>query len=136
MKMNLLKYMTKSLLITMALLFISLSQAQVTIDEDDNLLNTAIDSTQLEELKTGNKDRIKVDGIAAVVGDYLILESDVKKFMMNQRERSSDPSSVTSCSVLRRIMENKLFAHQAVQDSIEIPVSRLQDNAEQCNKRY
>ena len=131
MKMNLLKYMTKSLLITMALLFISLSQAQVTIDEDDNLLNTAIDSTQLEELKTGNKDRIKVDGIAAVVGDYLILESDVKKFMMNQRERSSDPSSVTSCSVLRRIMENKLFAHQAVQDSIEIPVSRLQDNTEQ-----
>ena len=131
MKINLLKYMIKNLSIAIAMLFISLSQAQVTVDEDDNLLNTAIDSTQLQELKTGTKDRIKVDGIAAVVGDYLILESDVKKFMMNQKERSSDPSSVTSCSVLRRIMENKLFAHQAVQDSIEIPVSRLQDNTEQ-----
>ena len=131
MKINLLKYMIKNVLLFSLLLFISLSHAQVTVDQDDNLLNTAIDSSQLEELKTGNKDRIKVDGIAAVVGDYLILESDVQKFMMNQKERSSDPSSVTTCSVLRRIMENKLFAHQAVQDSIEIPVSRLQDNTEQ-----
>jgi len=131
MKINLLKYMIKSLLLTTFTLFISFSQAQVTVSEEDNLLNTSIDSTKLQQLKTGNKDRIKVDGIAAVVGDYLILESDVQKYLMNQKERSSDPSAVTACSVLRRIMENKLFAHQAVQDSIEIPVSRLQDNTEQ-----
>ena len=126
-----LKYMTKNITLCLFLLILSISKAQVTVDEDDNLLNTTIDSTQLQELKTGSKDRVKVDGIAAVVGDYLILESDVKKFMMNQKERSSNPSDVTSCSVIRRIMENKLFAHQAVQDSIEIPISRLQDNTEQ-----
>lgn len=131
MKINPSKYMIRNISLCLLLLFLSNSSAQVTVDEDDNLLNTTIDSTQLQELKTGTKDRIKVDGIAAVVGDYLILESDVKKFLMNQKERSSDPSSVTACSVLRRIMENKLFAHQAVQDSIEIPVSRLQDNTEQ-----
>ena len=131
MKINPLKYMINNISLSLFVLFMSYANAQVTVDEDDNLLNTTIDSTQLQELKTGTKDRIKVDGIAAVVGDYLILESDVKKFMMNQKERSSDPSGVTACSVLRRIMENKLFAHQAVQDSIDIPVSRLQDNTEQ-----
>ena len=131
MKTKILKYMIKSMTLCFMLLLFSISKAQVTVDQDDNLLNTTIDSTKIQELKTGSKDRVKVDGIAAVVGDYLILESDIKKFLMNQKERSSDPSSVTSCSVLRRIMENKLFAHQAVQDSIEIPVSRLQDNTEQ-----
>jgi peptidyl-prolyl cis-trans isomerase SurA len=123
--------MIKKILFSLLLCCYFTANSQVTVDEDDNLLNTTIDSTKLEQLKTGTKDRIKVDGIAAVVGDYLVLESDVDKFLMNQKERSSDPSSVTGCSVLRRIMENKLFAHQAVQDSIEVPVSRLQDNTEQ-----
>ena len=67
---------------------------------------------------TTNFERIKLDGISAVVGDYVILESDIEKTLIDLRSQGASTEDVTRCSLLGKLMEDRLYAHQAVQDSI------------------
>lgn len=62
--------------------------------------------------------RKKLDGIAAVVGDYVILDSDVEKTMLDLKTQGVSESEITSCGLLGKLLEDRLYAHQAVQDSI------------------
>lgn len=62
--------------------------------------------------------REKLDGIAAVVGDYVILDSDVEKTLADIRSQGTREDDLNSCSLLGKLMEDRLYAHQAVQDSI------------------
>ncbi|WP_298488227.1 peptidylprolyl isomerase [uncultured Maribacter sp.] len=62
--------------------------------------------------------RIKLDGIAAVVGDYVILESDIEKTLIDLKSQGASTEDITRCSLLGKLMEDRLYAHQAVQDSI------------------
>ncbi|SFR49992.1 periplasmic chaperone for outer membrane proteins SurA [Robiginitalea myxolifaciens] len=62
--------------------------------------------------------RRKLDGIAAVVGDYVILDSDIEKTLYDLRLQGATEEDVDNCSLLGKLMEDRLYAHQAVQDSI------------------
>ncbi len=62
--------------------------------------------------------RIKLDGIAAVVGDYVILDSDIEKTLIDLKSQGASTDDITHCSLLGKLMEDRLYAHQAVQDSI------------------
>ncbi len=62
--------------------------------------------------------RIKIDGVAAVVGDYVILESDIEKTLIDLRSQGVSTKDITRCQILGKLMEDRLYAHQAVQDSI------------------
>jgi peptidyl-prolyl cis-trans isomerase SurA len=62
--------------------------------------------------------RIKIDGVAAVVGDYVILESDIEKTLIDLRSQGVSTNDITRCQILGKLMEDRLYAHQAVQDSI------------------
>ncbi len=62
--------------------------------------------------------RKKVDGIAAVVGDYVILDSDIEKTLIDLRNQGASPEDVTRCGLLGKLMEDRMYAHQAVQDSL------------------
>ncbi|MGB5319605.1 MAG: peptidylprolyl isomerase [Eudoraea sp.] len=63
-------------------------------------------------------ERVKIDGIAAVVGDYVILDSDIDKTMIDLKNQGAPMDDVTHCGLLGKLMEDRLYAHQAVQDSI------------------
>ncbi|MGB5648345.1 peptidylprolyl isomerase [Muriicola sp.] len=65
-----------------------------------------------------NFKKIKLDGIAAVVGDYVILDSDIEKTLIDLRSQGASTEDITHCSLLGKLMEDRLYAHQAVQDSI------------------
>lgn len=67
---------------------------------------------------TNTFKRIKLDGVAAVVGDYLILESDIDKTLIDLRNQGVSADEVSRCGLLGKLMEDRLYAHQAVQDSI------------------
>jgi peptidyl-prolyl cis-trans isomerase SurA len=67
---------------------------------------------------TNNFKRIKLDGISAVVGDYVILDSDIAKTMIDLKSQGADTDDITHCGLLGKLMEDRLYAHQAVQDSI------------------
>ena len=65
-----------------------------------------------------NRTRIKLDGISAVVGDYVILDSDVEKTLIDLKNQGAATEDITHCSLLGKLMEDRLYAHQAIQDSI------------------
>ncbi|MBO0342698.1 peptidylprolyl isomerase [Muricauda lutimaris] len=67
---------------------------------------------------TSNSKKVKLDGIAAVVGDYVILESDIDKTLIDLKNQGASTEDVTRCGLLGKLMEDRLYAHQAVQDSL------------------
>ncbi|MBT8308275.1 MAG: peptidylprolyl isomerase [Maribacter sp.] len=62
--------------------------------------------------------KLKLDGIAAVVGDYVILESDIEKTLIDLKSQGAMTEDITRCGLLGKLMEDRLYAHQAVQDSL------------------
>ncbi|WP_246282610.1 peptidylprolyl isomerase [Flavobacterium agri] len=71
--------------------------------------------------------RQKVDGIIATVGDYLILDSDIDKAYLEIKSQGADVSGITRCQLLGKLMEDKLYAHQATQDSIVVADSQVRE---------
>ena len=101
------------------------TMAQVTIDEKDNLLKESDLSPEvLESTKVTKDGRIKIDGVAAVVGEYLVLESDISKAYMDMKNQ--EVGEISYCDVAETIMENKLFAHHAKQDSLPFNPARVE----------
>ncbi|RYC50160.1 peptidylprolyl isomerase [Flagellimonas olearia] len=86
---------------------LGLVQAQ----EMDEALGTARDTTN-------SSNKVKLDGIAAVIGDYVILESDIDKTLIDLKSQGASVQDITRCGLLGKLMEDRLYAHQAVQDSL------------------
>lgn len=70
-------------------------------------------------------NKIKIDGVAAVVGDYVILESDVDKTLIDLQSQGVSTQNIGRCSLLGKLMEDKLYAHHAEQDSLEIDNNQI-----------
>ncbi|WP_394344690.1 peptidylprolyl isomerase [Flavobacterium restrictum] len=72
--------------------------------------------------KTGVKpsQRLKVDGVIATVGDYLILDSDIDKSFLEISSQGGSVKDITRCQMLGKLLEDKLYAHQAIQDSVKV----------------
>lgn len=95
-------------------------------------------SETIAEAKTQVKDstkltskRVKIDGVAAVIGDYIILESDIDKTLLDLRQQGASLEGLTKCKLLGKLMEDKLYAHQAIQDSIEVSPGEIRDRVNQ-----
>jgi peptidyl-prolyl cis-trans isomerase SurA len=76
-------------------------------------------------------DRIKIDGVSSVVGDYVILDSDIDKAMLEMESQGMDTKGVSKCQLLGKLMEDKLYAHHAIQDSLEISVEEVYATVDQ-----
>jgi peptidyl-prolyl cis-trans isomerase SurA len=67
---------------------------------------------------TGQKQ--KIDGIIANVGDYIVLDSDIDKAYLEISASGGSTKDITRCQMLGKLLEDKLYAHQAIQDSIVV----------------
>ena len=65
-----------------------------------------------------NQTRIKADGVAAVVGDFILLESDLDREIAQLKAQGADLKDFTRCELFGSLLESKLYAHQAIQDSV------------------
>ena len=114
---------TTKFTLLLSLLFIS---GSVISQVPDEIPDTQIEPSepQLETNRGVIKDsastfkKVKLDGIAAVVGDYVILESDIEKTLIDLRSQGAMSEDITRCGLLGKLMEDRLYAHQAVQDSL------------------
>ncbi|MBC5834667.1 peptidylprolyl isomerase [Flavobacterium sp. F372] len=73
----------------------------------------------------------KVDGVAAVVGNYIVLDSDIDLMYLELKSQGIDTEKITRCELLGKQLEDKLYAHQAIQDSIVVTdeeVNSFMDN--------
>lgn len=62
----------------------------------------------------------KIDGVAAVVGDYVVLDSDIDLMLIELRAQGISSKDVTRCELLGKLLEDRLYAHHAVQDSLVV----------------
>jgi len=85
----------------------------------------------LTQPQQASKIRLKIDGVTSVVGDYVILDSDIDKAYIDLQSQGVSTSDITRCSLLGKLMEDKLYAHHAEQDSIEVSNDDINDYVEQ-----
>ena len=72
----------------------------------------------------------KIDGVAAVVGDHIILDSDIDKTILQMKAQGVSTDDIPRCQLFGSLLENKLYAHHAVQDSIEISDAEIRSNVD------
>lgn len=109
----------------MALVILSVGtplQAQEIISETTT-------SVKKDSVKKNKPKRMKVDGIIATVGDFIILDSDIDLAFIEMESQGVSTKNITRCEVLGSLLEDKLYAHQALQDST-IVVRDAEINAE------
>ena len=64
--------------------------------------------------------KYKAEGVSAVIGEYVILDSDIDKSYVELQSSGVSIEDITRCELMGKLMEDKLYLHQAKQDSIDI----------------
>ena len=62
--------------------------------------------------------KVKVDGVVGVVGDYVVLDSDIDLDYITLKAQGVDVKNITRCELFGKQLEDRLYAHHAIQDSI------------------
>ena len=101
---------------TKTALIVLFSVFSLAINAQEIIKEKVSDSTKVK-LPTS---RQKVDGIIATVGDYIILDSDIDKGYLEISSQGNAIKDITRCQMLGKLLEDKLYAHQAIQDSIVV----------------
>ncbi|WP_369825376.1 peptidylprolyl isomerase [Formosa sp. Hel1_31_208] len=119
------KFITKSVITSLVLgvMAINVAGAQEIIQDVIDTSKKQMDSTQ--------NDRKKVDGVAAVVGDFVVLDSDIDKEYIQLQARGVSIKDITRCQLFGKLLEDKLYAHHAIQDSIVVNELEIRSNIEQ-----
>lgn len=73
------------------------------------------------------KQRQKIDGVIATVGNYIILDSDIDKSYLEMSSQGNSIEGITRCQVIGKLMEDRLYAHQATQDSIIVTDAQVKE---------
>ena len=77
-----------------------------------------------------SQERLKVDGVAVVVGKNIVLDSDIDKFKKELKQRMEGKLDITDCEILEEIMLQKLIAHHAVVDSVLVSEAEVNSEVE------
>ena len=78
-----------------------------------------------DTVKSGSRQ--KIDGIIATVGDYIVLDSDIDKSFLELSSQGNSIKDITRCQMLGKLLEDKLYAHQAIQDSIIVKDEEIRE---------
>ncbi|MDU8885407.1 peptidylprolyl isomerase [Yeosuana sp. MJ-SS3] len=130
-----LKYIL-TLSIILSTIHTSISQ-EVIEDETDKKADTLAlvannsETTNAIADTTNSFKPIKVDGVAAVVGDYIILESDIDQTLQQLKAQGISTADVTRCQLFGKLLEDKLYAHHAIQDSIVVSDTEIRSYVDQ-----
>ena len=107
------KFISNRLALLIAFAFMALGTAA---NAQEVIKETPKDSVK-PSFTTG---RNKVDGVVAVVGDYVVLDSDIDMMYKEMQAQNVSTKDITRCELLGKLMEDKLYAHHAIQDSIVV----------------
>lgn len=103
-------------------------QAQVVLEPDSTGVVKSNDSLVVQQLvkrDTVPFKRYKAEGVSAVVGEYVILDSDIDKAYVEMQSQGMSIEEITRCQLMGKLMEDKLYAHQAKQDSLIVADSEI-----------
>ncbi|MDG2433533.1 peptidylprolyl isomerase [Flavobacterium sp.] len=89
------------------------------------------DSVSKPVKKVSSGNRLKIDGVVATVGDYIILDSDIDKSFLEISAGGGSVKDITRCQMLGKLLEDKLYAHQAIQDSVKVTDAEIKSVMEE-----
>ena len=96
-----------------------------------NIKNSILIIAILVANVTMAQDKHVVDGIAAVVGKSVILNSDIDKGIMQYKAQGVSISDGMDCQIFEDLMVEKLLVHQAIVDSVEVSNDEVNRSVEQ-----
>lgn len=83
-----------------------------------------IEEKKEEEVKEvaaiDNQQRRKLDGVAAVVGEFVVLDSDIDRQFEMLEASGASIKDITRCQMFGKLLEDKLLQHHAIQDSLVV----------------
>lgn len=103
-------------------------QAQVVLEPDSTGVVKSNDSLVVQQIVQRDTlpfKRYKAEGVSAVVGEYVILDSDIDKAYVEMQSQGMSIEEITRCQLMGKLMEDKLYAHQAKQDSLVVADSEI-----------
>lgn len=103
-----------------------------TIKSTNTLFTIAVLAMVTFTVNAQESTRKKIDGVVAVIGNFVVLESDIDKAYVDLKNQGINTTEIKRCQLLGNLMETKLYTHHAIQDSI--PVSDAQIDG-QVNQR-
>ena len=111
-KIKNLKFIINSYVLAFCFLtsFSSFSQEIIEDEKVETPQPTVVDSVQ----------RIKLDGVNAVIGDFVILNSDIDKQFTQLEAGGISIEDISRCQLFGKLLEDKLYMHHAIQDSLEV----------------
>lgn len=74
--------------------------------------------------------KVKIDGVAVVIGKNIVLDSDIEKFKQEIESRSEGKITISDCEMLEELMQQKLLAHHAIIDSVTVSDSEISSKVE------
>mgnify|MGYP003113319773 CR=1 FL=1 len=126
-----LKFIIKGIAVgTLLLGFNSNVKAQEVIVTDSTAIQPTVEIVAFKE-EPAEFQRYKVDGIAAVVGAYVVLDSDIDLMYKDLKSQGVDTDEITDCQLAGSLLENKLYAHHAIQDSILVSDEEVRNYVDQ-----
>lgn len=119
------KFLTKvkKIVLSVLMLLPIVTSAQEIIEDEKEVVAAVkeVDSTK----------RIKIDGVVAVVGDFVILDSDIDKQFLELEQSGASIKDITRCQLFGKLLEDKLYMHHAIQDSLEVDDVEIRSNVDQ-----
>jgi len=76
-------------------------------------------------------ERVKIDGVAAVIGDYVVLDSDIDKKIEEAKANGESMEGVSRCEIFGSLLEDKLYMHHSIQDSLEVNIAQVRSYVDQ-----
>lgn len=109
-----LKFLTRGMYLALGLmLFTAYNSVGQEIIEDKK-------EEKVVEEKVEQGKRMKLDGVAAVIGDYVVLDSDIDKRIEQSKAAGESLEGRSRCEIFGSLLEEKLYMHQSIQDSLEV----------------
>ena len=133
-KIKTLKFSRKTnwvLLFAVMLFSQSFCQEVVTIDSTGVVKSSDVDPQIRVNDSVNNFKRYKAEGVCGVVGDFVILEFDIDKSYLEFEQNGVDVNSIDRCEMIGKLMEDKLYVHHAIQDSIIISDAEIKPEVDQ-----
>jgi len=109
----------------------SFCQKVVTIDSTGVVKSSDVDPQITVNDSINNFKRYKAEGVCGVVGDFVILEFDIDKSYLEFEQNGVDVNSIDRCEMIGKLMEDKLYVHHAIQDSIIISDAEIKPEVDQ-----
>jgi peptidyl-prolyl cis-trans isomerase SurA len=75
--------------------------------------------------------KVKADGIIAIVGDRIILQSDIKNAVADMARQGTDVPENAECLVLEQALTSKMLMLQAEKDSLVVTEEEIEAELEQ-----